>query len=246
MKPRTFSAAATALALSLAAIAAPLSAHANDVFLSSAPGDGGQLQDFGGPTGLLEMGEVFTAPVTGMLNSVEFVLASGVTNVNAYLGVWNGAATFTPGAGVSQLLYQSGSSPAPTGGDYTFAPQIGVVAGQQYVAFLSTYMESSTQTGGVETGSTRPPGIDYVVYNTGLPTDTSWDGQPTGTNLLFTASFTPDTTCTDAPSATCVPAGPGGPNGGSGAPEPETWALLIAGFGAAGSVLRRRRVLRAA
>ena len=35
-------------------------------------------------------------------------------------------------------------------------------------------------------------------------------------------------------------------NGAMGAPEPATWALLIAGFGAAGSVLRRRKAVAAA
>ncbi len=44
------------------------------------------------------------------------------------------------------------------------------------------------------------------------------------------------------------PQGPGlrGPNGQPGAiPEPATWAMMIAGFGMAGAILRRRRLARA-
>jgi len=39
---------------------------------------------------------------------------------------------------------------------------------------------------------------------------------------------------------------PGGTVGGTGVPEPATWALMLAGFGLAGSALRRRRAVAAA
>ena len=113
-----------------------------------------------------------------------------------------------------------------------------MVAGQQYVAFVSTFGLTNNPDGanGLVLSQTPTTGIDYIVFNYGDPNSTPWDYDYnyTGLDLAMTAHFTTPSLCNvDHPQA-C-----GNPNGG--VPEPASWALMILGFGAAGAALRRRR-----
>jgi hypothetical protein len=74
-------------------------------------------------------------------------------------------------------------------------------------------------------------GTGTFVLNFTLPGDYT----VTGVNIAF------GTSGTDFHKATCDRGCDGGGGGQGGVPEPATWAMMILGFGAAGTVLRRRR-----
>ena len=95
-------------------------------------------------------GEVFTAPVTGMLTSFTMPTifspfngypdsGGGVGDLRGAVGTWNGPSTIDLGYGSPTTLYLSGFTPSPGAGDYTFSPDVPVIAGHQYVAFLTVY-----------------------------------------------------------------------------------------------------------
>jgi hypothetical protein len=115
---------------------------------------------------------------------------------------------------------------APTGGAFTFNPNISVLAGHQYVAYISTYGDGQSDPNGYATMPTSTdavPGVDYFVWNnSGNPNgNPSWDyffdlkGYGYG-DAQFTATF-------------------------GGVPEPAEWALMLAGFAFVGATLRSRR-----
>jgi VCBS repeat-containing protein len=157
--------------------------------LSTGPRDGNSsIFPFGLPNSVA-YGEVFTAPVTGTLTS--FTMSTVFSPFNGYpnsgggvgdllgaVGTWNGPATLGPGYGSPNTLYLSGFTPSPGAGAYTFSPDVHVIAGQQYVAFLTVYGDPfATGSAAMPGNSNAVPGIDYFVYNTTSNPfgNTSWD-----------------------------------------------------------------------
>lgn len=94
-------------------------------------------------------GQVFTAPITGALSSFTLSLKGGVGSLYGGVGTWDNANRKSPAN-----LYQSSSvlSPGPAFIDipvsapfdepntpFTFYPSVSVIAGQQYIAYLSVF-----------------------------------------------------------------------------------------------------------
>ena len=234
---KAFAGAAVAALLSLA----PLAAHANAVLTN--PQDGGSIGPLGN-TGLPDiLGEVFTAPVTGTLSSFTLTFNGVPDSFQAGIGAWNGPATWTPGFGVTSVDYETAAQNGVATGDFTFHPDIAVEAGQQYVAFVSTFglTDNPDGTNGLLLSQTPTSGIDYIVYNYGSPSTNPWDYNFNyqGLDFAITAHFTTPQICnSDHPCDV---------NGGPpGVPEPSAWALMILGFGATGAALRRRHTVVAA
>jgi hypothetical protein len=225
-------AAAALLALS------PLAAHAG-VTLSN-PHDGGTVGPFGNVGIVDDTGEVFTAPVSGVLDSFSFTVEGEIDQIKVGIAEWNGPATFAGGFGVSAIDYESGVLNNVTG-DVTFNPDVAVTAGLQYLFFITTdgLTNPPDSANGVDTSQTPTPGIDYFVYTQGPVDSPSWiyiDPNQYTVDLAITAHFsTPNPCNVDHPLA-CIDSRPG-------VPEPSAWALMILGFGGAGAVLRRRRGL---
>ena len=150
-------------------------------------------------------GEVFTAPVTGMLTSftVPTIFSpfnglpnsgGGVGNLRGAVGTWDGPSTIGLGYGSPTTLYLSGFTPSPGAGDYTFSPDVPVIAGQEYVIFLTVYGDpSAAGSAAMPTNSNTVPGVDYFVYNqTSNPFgNASWDyALLPGLNIAdFSATF---------------------------------------------------------
>ena len=164
-------AGATAMALlSLAPMA-----QAATVTLDNSPGSDAATPF--GVGGTQTYGEVFTAPITGTLTSFTLQLTGGVGDLYAGVDSWNGSAAYGLGFGSSGSLYQSADTPSSSGGPYTFTPNIAVTAGQQYVAFLSTWGDdSATSQSGMPLSVNAVSGLDYFVFNNGSgPHSDSWD-----------------------------------------------------------------------
>jgi len=189
------------------------------VILQNAP-TGGSISTFGVPDSQT-YGQVFTAPISGTLTSFTLSLNSGVGALHGAVGQWNGTAAFGFGFGESNNLYTSSSVPSLTGGAYTFTPNISVVAGQQYVAYISVFGEGGATTTTSMPLGTSVPGIDYFVWNnTSDPKNNpSWNYFNNFGNALFSATFAPAV------------------------PEPSTFALFgsVIGLGLGGFLWNRRR-----
>lgn len=106
-----------ALALAMAALAAPMAGAAT---LSNTP-TGGSISSFGWPD-TMTYGQVFVAPVTGTLDSFTLHLNGGVGDVIGAVGTWNGTASHGFGFGSDTTLYASAATPSGAGGPQTFAP----------------------------------------------------------------------------------------------------------------------------
>lgn len=216
----TFAAAVAALAM----VGAGSAAHA-DVTLSNSP-TGASIGTFGYPDSQT-YGQVFTAPVTGVLTGFTLNLNGGVGSLVGGVGEWSGASTYSTGGGLSGLLYQSGPIASNAAAAYSFDTNISVVAGQLYVAYLSVF---GLPTEGL--GATSMPlgadqaGINYFVWNNGsTPLSGSWNYFSNFGDVQFSATFSE----------------------GGAVPEPATWAMMLIGFAGLGGALRydRRRRLQA-
>lgn len=162
-------------------------------------------------------GQVFTAPITGTLTSFTLHLDGAVGALHGAVGRWNGSAAFGFGFGESANLYTSGTVASTSAGPYTFTPNIGVLAGQQYVAYLSVFGEPATSSTSMPLGS-NTPGVDYFVWNNSSnpQNNPTWNYFANFGDALFSASITP-------------------------VPEPSSIVLLGLGAGIVGVAAVRRR-----
>jgi hypothetical protein len=157
-------------------------ANATTVTLANT-GAGGVIDFTGSPQ---SFGEAFTAPITGY--STSFTLHMyGVTNVRGVVEEWQGSEV---------PLFVSDYTPEATSGDdsLTFHPNVKVIQGQQYIAFLSTVGDPYTQQYATDTEippAYPAPGINFFVWN---PSDkdplanANWIPSQ-GLNALFSAEF---------------------------------------------------------
>ena len=192
---------------------------------------GESIFEFGNPDSQT-YGQVFTAPITGTMTSFTLYLNEGVGALRGAVGTWNGTSAFGENFGSPSTLFLSAPVVSPIGGGaqaYTFTPNIGVVSGQLYVAFISVYgVQEGTGRSSMPSG-TAAPGLNYFVWHNSSENPTpdpfgnpSWNyGFDLG-HARFDASF----------SSGMVP-------------EPSNWTMMIAGFGLVGATLRRRRALAA-
>jgi len=164
-------------------------------------------------------GETFTAPITGNLTNFQFTLnVSDLQSVYGIVYAWNGADPTTE-------LYRSAVR-AGTAGLLSFDPaNVQLTQGQTYVAFISTY--GLTGNSGLATvGSCLPFAgckSDAIPNLGSLVTGNILGGTPSFNALTYL-----DATFSATISAAAVP-------------ETATWAMMIVGLGAAGSMMRRRR-----
>ena len=183
----------------------------------------------GGACQTVFIGESFSAPVTGNLTNLQFTLMSGGTlqSVQAIVYALNGplTTTFTPGA----ELWRSAAVSNPTG-LLNFNPTgVTLTAGQNYVAFLSTYY--TTGTGSAAVSSCNPFGGGACAVSNANPNlGRAITGRVEGANLnelVFNQVVNGSQDLTFSATITAVP-------------EPATWAMMIAGFGLVGGAMRRR------
>lgn len=181
------------------------------------------------------IGQSFASSTTGALTNLQFTLNSGstLTSVQAILYALNGplTTTFTPGA----EIWRS-SAVAGTSGLLNFNPTgVNLTAGQNYVAFLSTYYTTGTGQAGVS--SCNPFGGGACAVSNANPSlGRAITGRALGANfdeLTFAqvVNGSQDLTFSATITAPAVP-------------EPASWALMIGGFGVAGAAMRRHKVSR--
>lgn len=182
--------------------------------------DSGQdIGNFGRPD-TQTYGQVFRAPVTGVLSSFTFWLNGTIQGVSGGVGTWNDTdLSYNTGNGSPTNLFLG--SPFTASGATTVTPGISVTAGQLYVAYLTVFGNAGpTGTATFDLGTPNPDLGYFVFNNTDNPVgDPSWNYFANFGNARFSATF-------DAQAAV---------------PEPSTWALMILGFGAMGFAMRRRQ-----
>ncbi len=208
-------AAAAAIAFSLTA-ALPAAA----VTLSNLP-TGDYVGTFGTPQSET-YGQVFTAPVTGTLDSFTMYLENGVGSVVGAVGTWNGTDAYGEGFGSPDTLYTSSAVASASGAMTFLTGGTSVVAGNLYVAFLTVFgLGNGPATTYVPLG-TADSGLNYFVWNNGDSPfgDTSWNYFFNAGNILFEAKFT----------AAAAPI-----------PLPAAGWMLLAGMGGLAALRRRRK-----
>jgi PEP-CTERM motif len=211
------------IAVTSAATAQPAEAA---VTLDNSP-PSGSISSFGNPDSMT-YGQTFTAPVTGTLTSFTLWLNGGVGELYGGVGTWNGSSTFGLGFGSPTNLYQSANVASLGPGPYTFAPNINVVAGENYVAYLSVFGVANANAITSMPQSNNPvEDINYFVWHNSGP---SFGGNPDPRN---NASWNYFSNLGDAQfSATFVAA--------AGVPEPSTWAMMLIGFAGLGLAVQRK------
>lgn len=183
----------------------------------------------GGGCQTVFIGESFSAATSGSLTNLQFTLLGGstLTSVEAILYALNGplTSTFTPGA----ELWRS-SAAAGTSGLLNFNPTgVNVTAGQNYVAFLSTYY--TTGTGSASVLSCNPFGGGACALSNANPSlGRAITGRALGdklNELSFTQVVNGSQDLTFSATIAAVP-------------EPASWLMMISGFGILGGAMRRR------
>lgn len=183
----------------------------------------------GGGCQTVFVGESFAASTTGKLTNLQFTLNGGssLTSVQAIVYALDGSltTTFTPGA----ELWRS-DAVAGTSGLLEFNPTgLKLTAGQNYVAFLSTYY--TTGTGQASVSSCNPFGGGACAVSNANPSlGRAIVGRALGSNLdelSFAQIVNGSQDLTFSATITAVP-------------EPANWALMIGGFGLVGGAMRRR------
>lgn len=162
------------------------------------------ISPFGGSPSTPTYGETFSAPsVDTTLNSFSLFLNGGSTGqLQGYVGTWTGA-------GVGSILYTSPLTDV-TGANQEFTFNTGdleLVAGSEYVAFLSTsgpeyssYSGSAAMPAVVPQGSI--PGDGMVYLNNGNDTSQFFEGgwsAPGGYDAEFVADFSSQSSATPEP-----------------------------------------------
>jgi hypothetical protein len=220
-----------AAAVAVAAFSA-VPAHAETISNPNAGSTVGPLCGWpyqGGGCQTVFVGESFAASTTGKLTNLQFTLNGGsnLTSVQAIVYALDGslATTFTPGA----ELWRS-DAVAGTSGLLEFNPTgLKLTAGQNYVAFLTTYY--TTGTGSANVSSCNPfTSVPCGVTNLNPNLGRAITGRALGSNLdelSFTQVVNGSQDLTFSATITAVP-------------EPAAWALMIGGFGLVGGAMRRR------
>lgn len=210
------------------------SAHAEIISQPNSSGQGaGPLCGWpyqGGGCQTTFIGESFAASSTGSLTNLQFTLLGGstLTSVQAIVYALNGplTTTFTPGA----EIWRSGAV-AGTSGLLNFNPTgVNVTAGQNYVAFLSTYYTSSTGSAQVSSCNVFVGGPACVAANSTPGLGRAITGVVTGANLNelnFSQIVNGSQDLTFSATIAAVP-------------EPASWMMMIGGFGMLGTAMRRR------
>lgn len=155
---------------------------------------GGSISSFGlGSFNTATYGQVFKAPVTGVLTSFTLSLNGGVGSLYGGIDGWNGTESHGFGFGSSGNLYTSASVTSSGAQAYTFSPNINVVAGQLYVAYLSVFGDANASGAtSMPLGNNSDPSILYFVWNnaTDPKNNPSWNYFFNTGDALFSAKFT--------------------------------------------------------
>lgn len=205
------------LLLAAAVLALSGQAMASTAIGNAATGD--SIGDFGFPDSQT-YGQVFTAPVSDIMTSFTLRLGSGLNaNMVGVLGTWNGTADWGEGFGSPTTLYTSPLVSVSGSGAFTFTPNVAVTAGTRYVAYITVFGQTGRGTTEMPLGDNSDPWLDYFVWHneTDPYANPSWNYFLDFGDAHFTATF------------------------GNAVPEPQSWVLLIAGFGLVGAAARRRR-----
>ncbi len=208
------------IALAASAMIAASPALASTTIANSDSGN--DVSSFGRPDSQT-YGQVFRAPITGVLSSFTFWMNGSVQGVSGGVGTWNDTdLTWNAGNGSPTNLFLG--APTNASGATTVLPGVNVTAGQLYVAYLTVFGNPGPSgTVSFDLGGANPD-LGYFVWNNSVNPagDSSWDYFFNPGNARFSATF-------DAQGAV---------------PEPSTWALMILGFGLMGYGLRRRQKVK--
>jgi autotransporter-associated beta strand protein len=156
----------------------------------------GSISNFGNPD-TQTYGQVFTAPISGELESFTLNLNAGVGSIMGGVGTWNGSPTWRRGFGSPINLYLSSPVASSVGGAYTFTPNISLVAGNMYVAYVSVYgLNLSGNVFSQMPRGSSASGLNYFVWHNssagGTPDpigNPSWNYFSNLGNVLFSASI---------------------------------------------------------
>ncbi len=224
-------------ALLATAITATLSQTASAVMLTTEANSDEGISPFGPPPETSTYGQVFTAPVTGTLDSFEFTLLDGINgSFFAGIGTWNGTADFNVGGGVGSVLFTSPDIPSYMGPNiYNVPTNVSVTVGQLYVAYISVYgysaaeLAAMTPTSMMAATDDSVEGINYFVYHNtsddqvqGAPSNPIWNYSADLGDAVFTANFSPSV---------------------SPVPVPAALPLVLTGLGALGALRKRAKVI---
>ncbi|WP_138513422.1 PEP-CTERM sorting domain-containing protein [Rhodoferax bucti] len=168
-------------------------------------------------------GQTFTTGATDtVLKSFTFAMTDLDQDFKAYVGAWDGSKA-------SSILWTSPVLNFSYGYDgfekiAVSTPSLQLSANTQYVAFFSTSGLQTASRGTNKWGlvnSNEYAGGEFVYFNNendpSKLTSANWDGLNWGGDLAFRMELTTPV------------------------PEPETYAMLLAGLGLMGAVARRRR-----
>jgi hypothetical protein len=186
------------IAASLAAIAAPATAVTT---VDTTGSDVGTVSAFGAPD-TATYGQTFTVTGTDTtLSTFSLFLrnregGSGPLDLRGYIGPWDGSKA-------TAILYESGTQTMNAAGnlqEFAFDPNVSLVSGQTYVAFLSISNLGSqpTSTFGMPFGIDSVSG-EFVYLNNGTAfgdlSSQSWSGGFTDQqDAWFKATFVPEPT----------------------------------------------------
>ena len=156
--------------------------------IGKAPSNG-SIGNFGSPD-TRTYGQVFTAPITGKITKFTFWLNGAVGTITGAVGTWNGGASYATGAGSPTLLAKTAEQASAIGAN-SFNLAGNEVAGQRYVAYISTFGTSAAAgTTRMALGTASPDLAHFVWNNTSNPDNNgSWNYFANFGNARFAATF---------------------------------------------------------